>query len=107
MRRLCFVPVISEVWPVTAAANGCRRSDLLQVYTLKLLKMQTKYMGRQWRKSNMRTVSAIYQKVRHRLVDDWAFGNGEPPGGAGTETRHVPRIPSVQLGRDVIALILI
>ncbi|XP_037087576.1 LOW QUALITY PROTEIN: striatin-interacting protein 1 homolog [Pollicipes pollicipes] len=48
---------------------------MMQVYTLKLLKMQTKYLGRQWRKSNMRTVSAIYQKVRHRLVDDWAFGN--------------------------------
>ena len=47
------------------------------MYTLKLLKMQTKYLGRQWRKSNMRTVSAIYQKVRHRLVDDWAYGNGE------------------------------
>ena len=29
----------------------------------------------------MRTVSAIYQKVRHRLVDDWAFGNGESAGG--------------------------
>ncbi|XP_043192437.1 striatin-interacting protein 1 homolog isoform X1 [Amphibalanus amphitrite] len=48
---------------------------MMQVYTLKLLKMQTKYLGRQWRKSNMRTVSAIYSKVRHRLVDDWAFGN--------------------------------
>lgn len=50
---------------------------LLQLYVLKLLKMQTKYLGRQWRKSNMKTMSAIYQKVRHRLNDDWAFGNGE------------------------------
>lgn len=24
----------------------------------------------------MKTMSAIYQKVRHRLNDDWAFGNG-------------------------------
>jgi len=48
---------------------------LLQLYVLKLLKMQTKYLGRQWRKSNMKTMSAIYQKVRHRLNDDWAFGN--------------------------------
>ena len=23
----------------------------------------------------MKTLSAIYQKVRHRLTDDWAFGN--------------------------------
>ena len=66
-----------------------------QLYVLKLLKMQTKYLGRQWRKSNMKTMSAIYTKVtfdtilisyyvlsknddvqvRHRLNDDWAFGN--------------------------------
>ena len=25
--------------------------------------MQTKYLGRQWRKSNMKTMSAIYTKV--------------------------------------------
>jgi hypothetical protein len=47
----------------------------LQYYTLKLLKMQTRHLGRQWRKTNMSTMSAIYQKVRHRLNDDWAFGN--------------------------------
>lgn len=49
---------------------------MTQLYVLKLLKMQTKYLGRQWRKSNMKTISAIYSKVRHRLNDDWAFGNG-------------------------------
>jgi len=49
---------------------------MIQLYILKLLKMQTKYLGRQWRKSNMKTMSAIYQKVRHRLTDDWAYGNG-------------------------------
>lgn len=48
---------------------------MTQLYVLKLLKMQTKYLGRQWRKSNMKTISAIYAKVRHRLNDDWAFGN--------------------------------
>jgi len=50
---------------------------MMQLYILKLLKMQTKYLGRQWRKSNMKTMSAIYQKVRHRLTDDWAYGNGQ------------------------------
>jgi hypothetical protein len=25
----------------------------------------------------MRIMSAVYQRVRHRLCDDWAFGNGE------------------------------
>ena len=42
-----------------------------------LLKAQTKYLGRNWRKSNMKTMSAIYQRVRHRLNDDWAYGNGK------------------------------
>ncbi|XP_032243066.1 striatin-interacting protein 1 homolog [Nematostella vectensis] len=51
------------------------KHDLMQLYVLKLLKAQTKYLGRNWRKSNMKTISAIYQKVRHRLNDDWAFGN--------------------------------
>lgn len=51
------------------------RHAMTQLYVLKLLKMQTKFLGRQWRKSNMKTISAIYQKVRHRLNDDWAFGN--------------------------------
>lgn len=51
------------------------RHAMMQLYVLKLLKMQTKYLGRQWRKTNMKTMSAIYQKVRHRLNDDWAFGN--------------------------------
>lgn len=50
---------------------------MLQLYVLKLLKMQTKYLGRQYRKSNMKIMSAIYQKVRHRLNDDWAYGNGK------------------------------
>ena len=47
------------------------------IVILQLLKLQTKYLGRQWRKSNMKTMSAIYQKVRHRLGDDWAYGNGK------------------------------
>lgn len=52
------------------------RHAMLQLYVLKLLKMQSRYSGRQWRKNNMFIMSAIYQKVRHRLTDDWAFGNG-------------------------------
>ncbi|XP_074610603.1 striatin-interacting protein 1-like [Acropora palmata] len=51
------------------------KHEVLQLYVLKLLKAQTKYLGRNWRKSNMKTMSAIYQKVRHRLNDDWAYGN--------------------------------
>ena len=42
---------------------------LFQLYVLKLLKMQTKYLGRQWRKSNMKTMSAIYTKVSLAAMD--------------------------------------
>lgn len=51
------------------------RHAMMQLYVLKLLKMQTRYLGRQWRKNNMKTISVIYAKVRHRLNDDWAYGN--------------------------------
>ncbi|CAF1125017.1 unnamed protein product [Didymodactylos carnosus] len=51
------------------------KQAMMQLYTLKLLKLQTRYLGRQWRKSNMMVISAIYQRVRHRLNDDWVYGN--------------------------------
>ncbi|XP_057304902.1 striatin-interacting proteins 2-like [Hydractinia symbiolongicarpus] len=51
------------------------REENLQMYVLKLLKTQIKYLGRNWRKSNMRIMSLIYHKIRHRLNDDWAFAN--------------------------------
>lgn len=43
------------------------RHSMFQLYVLKLLKIQAKFLGRQWRKSNMKTMSDIYAKVRHRL----------------------------------------
>ena len=49
---------------------------MLQLYVLKLLKMQTKYLGRQWRKSNMKTMSAIYTKVRQdQRINDNIINN--------------------------------
>ena len=51
------------------------RHPMMQLYILKLLKVQTKYLGRNWRRSNMKTISAIYRRVRHHLHDDWAYGN--------------------------------
>ncbi|KHJ44146.1 hypothetical protein D918_05841 [Trichuris suis] len=51
------------------------KQALLQLFALKLLKSQAKYLGRQWRRSNMELLSAIYRNVRHRLNDDWAYGN--------------------------------
>lgn len=66
--------VVFKSAPILKKALKVRHA-MMQLYALKLLKMQTKYLGRQWRKSNMKTMSAIYSKVRHRLNDDWAFGN--------------------------------
>ena len=68
--------VVFKSAPILKRALKVKQA-MMQVYILKLLKMQTKYLGRQWRKSNMKTMSAIYQKVRHRLTDDWAYGNGK------------------------------
>ncbi|KAI6243068.1 Striatin-interacting protein 2 [Aphelenchoides fujianensis] len=51
------------------------RLGIFQFYALKLLKMQARYLGRQWRRSNMDVISSIYMKIRHRLNDDWAFAN--------------------------------
>lgn len=48
---------------------------MFQVYVLKLLKIQSKFLGKQWKKSNMQLLSAIYQRVRHRFTDDWAYSN--------------------------------
>ena len=83
--------VVFKSAPILKRALKVKQA-MMQLYVLKLLKVQTKYLGRQWRKSNMKTMSAIYQKVRHRLNDDWAYGNGEAPheagqGGAGVEGR--------------------
>ena len=66
--------VVFKSAPILKRALKVKQA-MMQLYILKLLKMQTKYLGRQWRKSNMKTMSAIYQKVRHRLNDDWAYGN--------------------------------
>lgn len=51
------------------------REENLQLYALKLLKNQIRYLGRNWRKGHMKIMSLIYHKIRHRLNDDWAFAN--------------------------------
>ncbi|XP_072026096.1 striatin-interacting protein 1 homolog isoform X2 [Amphiura filiformis] len=66
--------VVFKSAPILKRALKVKQA-MMQLYVLKLLKVQTKYLGRQWRKSNMKTMSAIYSKVRHRLNDDWAYGN--------------------------------
>ena len=83
--------VVFKSAPILKRALKVKQA-MMQLYVLKLLKVQTKYLGRQWRKSNMKTMSAIYQKVRHRLNDDWAYGNGTSL--AAAAERPVTRCPS-------------
>ncbi|KAM9313402.1 striatin-interacting protein 2 [Gastrophryne carolinensis] len=66
--------VVFKSAPILKRALKVKQA-MMQLYVLRLLKLQTKYLGRQWRKSNMKTISAIYQMVRHRINDDWAYGN--------------------------------
>lgn len=66
--------VVFKSAPTLAKALNVRHS-MLQLYILKLLKVQLKFLGRPWKKTNMKLISAIYQKVRHRLTDDWAYSN--------------------------------
>lgn len=56
------------------------RNAMMQLYVLKLIKMQVRHFGRQWRKTNIQIISLIYQKVRHRFTDDWVYSNapGKP-----------------------------
>lgn len=47
---------------------------LLQLYTLKLIKMQVPFCGRKWRQSNMKVITSIYLHCRPELRDEWLSG---------------------------------
>ena len=61
-RTLKVKHAMLQVISLSLSVKHCQKFAF-QLYVLKLLKMQTKYLGRQWRKSNMKTMSAIYTKV--------------------------------------------
>lgn len=63
-----------KAYPILRKALLVRHSTM-QLYVLKLIKMQVRHFGRQWRKTNIQTISIIYQKVRHRFTDDWVYSN--------------------------------
>lgn len=71
--RIMMLVVFKSAPTLTKALSV--RHSMFQLYVLKLLKVQLKFLGRQWKKTNMKLISAIYQKVRHRLTDDWAYSN--------------------------------
>jgi len=47
--------------------------------TLKLIKIQVKYMPKRWRETNMRIVTAIYNKLKLSSKDDWLMFEGWNP----------------------------
>ncbi|OZJ05813.1 hypothetical protein BZG36_00857 [Bifiguratus adelaidae] len=47
----------------------------LELYTLKVLKSQVAFLGKKWRTSNMRIITAIYLQCKQGLRDDWVTGN--------------------------------
>jgi len=47
----------------------------IQLYALKLLKDQSRYMGKAWRKNNMAILSSIDKNVRHHVNDPWFYDN--------------------------------
>ncbi|KAH8550495.1 hypothetical protein BGW37DRAFT_66525 [Umbelopsis sp. PMI_123] len=47
---------------------------MLELYTLKVLKSQVPYLGRKWRSSNMRIITAIYLTCRPGLREEWMIG---------------------------------
>lgn len=63
-----------KAYPILRKALLVRHS-MMQLYVLKLIKMQVRHFGRQWRKTNIQIISIIYQKVRHRFTDDWVYSN--------------------------------
>nr|CAD2129686.1 unnamed protein product [Meloidogyne enterolobii] len=69
--------ILLVVYKSAPVLKRCMKAKLgiFQLYVLKLLKLQARYLGRQWRKTNMDIISAIYMRCRHRLNDDWAYAN--------------------------------
>ncbi|KAJ3316923.1 Factor arrest protein 11 [Blyttiomyces sp. JEL0837] len=49
----------------------------LQIYALKLLKSQIPFMGRKWRSSNMKVITAIYLHLRPYLKEEYLAGDAD------------------------------
>lgn len=50
-------------------------NHVLRLYALKLLKDQSRYLGKRWRLQNMTVLSAIDKSVRHHIHDAWFYEN--------------------------------
>ncbi|KAG2183116.1 hypothetical protein INT44_006097 [Umbelopsis vinacea] len=89
---------------------------MLELYTLKVLKSQVPYLGRKWRSSNMRIITAIYLTCRPALREEWMTGlesDSDIEESAVQESnlrslikayhtrRYLPTIPSIHQRQDI------
>ena len=51
----------------------------IKLRALKIIKAQVKYMPRRWRETNMKIITAIYDKVKLSVQDDWLMWEGWSP----------------------------
>ena len=55
----------------------------------KIIKIQIRYMNRNWRKNNMKIVSLVYQYVKLRNLDDWLANTWEAQATAQEEEMYL------------------
>jgi hypothetical protein len=53
-------------------------NDVVQKYAAKIIRMQIRYLNRNWRKTNMKVVSIPYQLTQYPHDDDWLQYEGTP-----------------------------
>ncbi|KAG1176315.1 hypothetical protein G6F70_006432 [Rhizopus microsporus] len=80
----------------------------VSLYVLKNLKNQVPYLGRKWRSSNMKTVSAIYSQCPTSLNDEWL---STPEGSVDTEDttlkeKHLRTLIRLYNGRNYLSSLL-
>lgn len=63
LKRCLKIRLVCLFSPLSSLISSLQA--IFQIYVLKLLKMQSRYLGRQWRRCNMDVITSIYSKLRH------------------------------------------
>jgi hypothetical protein len=67
--------------------NKFKRADLCK-NAAKVIKIQIRHISKTWRKDNMKIVSAVYQHVQLRKLDDWLGWKREKESGITSPDRE-------------------
>jgi hypothetical protein len=67
--------------------NKFTRPDLCK-NAAKVIKIQIRYISKNWRKDNMKIISTVYQHVKLRSLDDWLGWKREKESGTTTLDRE-------------------